>query len=122
MLYYVRDKSVPQYDINDNTDVGVLNVSKFGSQYTPPKTLSFNPAKRAVVLTISSDNGLFEMAHLAKDGTVEVKDSSVDGKRGSGQSALFVARNRFAVLNKTSQVRYAIGSLAMLTNIIHPVD
>ena len=107
MLYYVRDKSVPQYDINDNTDVGVLNVSKFGSQYTPPKTLSFNPAERAVVLTISSDNGLFEMAHLAKDGTVEVKDSSVDGKRGSGQSALFVARDRFAGLNKTSEVGYA---------------
>ncbi|KLO13353.1 coatomer subunit alpha-2 [Schizopora paradoxa] len=104
MLYYVRDKSVRQYDINDNTDVGVLNVSKFGSQYTPPKTLSFNPAERAVVLTISSDNGLFEMAHIAKDGTAEVKDSSVDGKRGSGQSALFVARNRFAVLNKTSQL------------------
>ncbi len=106
MLYYVRDKYVHQYDINNNTDVGVLSVRKFGSQYTPPKTLSFNPAERAVVLTISSDNGLFEMAHLARDGSSEVKDSAVDGKRGSGQSALFVARNRFAVLNKTGQVRH----------------
>jgi coatomer protein complex subunit alpha (xenin) len=34
-----------------------------------------------------------------------LKDSSLDGKRGSGQSAIFVARNRFAILNKTTQVR-----------------
>lgn len=32
------------------------------------------------------------------------EDSSVDGKRGAGNAAIFVARNRFAVLNKTTQV------------------
>ena len=105
MLYYVRDKYVHQYDINSGTDNGVLSGRKFGSQYTPPKTLSFNPAERAVVLAISSENGLFEMAHTAKDGSTEVKDSSADGHRGSGQSAIFVARNRFAILNKTNNVR-----------------
>lgn len=105
MLYYVRDKYVRQYDINSGADVGVLSVRKFGSLYTPPRTLSFNPAERAVVLTISSDNGLFELSHLASAGAAEVKDSATDGKRGNGQSAIFVARNRFAVLNKANQVR-----------------
>jgi coatomer protein complex subunit alpha (xenin) len=33
----------------------------------------------------------------------EVRDSASVGKRGSGQAALFVARNRFAVLDKTAQ-------------------
>ena len=108
MLYYVRDKYVRQYDINTGADVGVLSVRKFGSPYIPPKTLSFNPAERAVVITISSDNGMYELAHLAKDGNSEVRDSATDGKRGSGQSAIFVARNRFAVLNKTSQVNLII--------------
>lgn len=104
-LYYVRDKYVRAYDINTGSDIGLLSVRKFGSPYVPPRTLSYNPAERAVVLTISSDNGLFELASLPKDTVGEVKDSSTDGKRGSGQAAIFVARNRFAVLNKSTQVR-----------------
>ena len=104
-LYYVRDKYVRAYDINTGSDLGLLSVRKFGSPYVPPRTLSYNPAERAVVLTISSDNGLYELATLPKDAVGEVKDSSTDGKRGSGQAAIFVARNRFAVLNKATQVR-----------------
>lgn len=105
MLYYVRDKYVRSYDINTGSDIGLLSVRKFGSPYVPPRTLSYNPAERAVVITISSDNGLFELTSLPKDAVGEVKDSSTEGKRGGGQAAIFVARNRFAVLNKTSQVR-----------------
>ncbi|KAI0090328.1 coatomer subunit alpha-2 [Irpex rosettiformis] len=104
VLYYVRDKYVRSYDINTGSDIGLLSVRKFGSPYVPPRTLSYNPAERAVVVTISSDNGLFELTSLPKDAVGEVKDSSTDGKRGSGQAAIFVARNRFAVLNKTSQL------------------
>ncbi|EIW55216.1 coatomer subunit alpha-2 [Trametes versicolor FP-101664 SS1] len=103
-VYYVRDKYVRSYDINTGADLGLLSVRKFGSPYVPPRTLSYNPAERAVLLTISSDNGLYELSGLPKDAVGEVKDSSTDGKRGSGQAAIFVARNRFAVLNKTSQL------------------
>lgn len=105
-LYYVRDKYVRQHDLVSGADVGVLSVRKFGGAYSPPRTLSFNPAERSVVLTTSSDGGLFELCALGKGGEgagAEVRDSSVDGKRGSGFSAVFVARNRFAVLNKTAQ-------------------
>ncbi|PPR00758.1 hypothetical protein CVT24_000783 [Panaeolus cyanescens] len=103
-LYYVRDKYVRQYDFNTGADIGLLSVRKFGSPYVPPRTLSYNPAERAVILTISSDNGLYELTNLPQQAQGELKDSSVDGKKGNGQSAIFVARNRFAVLNKTSQL------------------
>jgi len=103
-VYYVRDKYVRAYDINTGADSGLLSVRKFGSPYVPPRTLSFNPAERSVILTISSDNGLYELTPLPKDAVGEVKDSSTDGKRGPGNSAIFVARNRFANLNKTTQV------------------
>ncbi|KAF8889702.1 coatomer WD associated region-domain-containing protein [Infundibulicybe gibba] len=104
-LYYVRDKYVRTYDFNSGSDLGLLSVRKFGSPYVPPRTLSFNPAERAVILTISSDNGLFELTNLPQQPQGgEVKDSSVDGKKGNGQSAIFVARNRLAVLNKTTQI------------------
>jgi coatomer protein complex subunit alpha (xenin) len=103
-VYYVRDKYVRAHDISTGSDIGLLSVRKFGSPYVPPRTLSFNPAERAVLLTISSDNGLFELAALPTNADGEVKDSSTEGKRGTGQSAIFVARNRLASLNKTTQV------------------
>ncbi|KIJ11747.1 hypothetical protein PAXINDRAFT_171694 [Paxillus involutus ATCC 200175] len=103
-LYYIRDKYVRAYDFNTGSDIGLLSVRKFGSPYVPPRTLSYNPAERAVVTTISSDNGLFELASLPTQTNGEVKDSSTDGKHGSASSAIFVARNRFAVLNKTTQL------------------
>jgi coatomer protein complex subunit alpha (xenin) len=104
-LYYVRDKYVRSYDFNTGADIGLLSVRKFGSPYIPPRTLSFNPAERAVILTISSDNGMYELTALPQQTQGDVKDSSVDGKKGNGQSAIFVARNRFAILNKPNQVR-----------------
>jgi coatomer subunit alpha len=104
---------VRAYDFNTGSDIGLLSVRKFGSPYVPPRTLSFNPAERAVIATITSDNGLYELAGLpagngAGSGNGEVKDSSTDGKKGSGQSAIFVARNRFAVLNKPGQVLFPL--------------
>ncbi|KAF7308301.1 Coatomer subunit alpha [Mycena chlorophos] len=103
-LYYIRDKYVRSYDFNTGADLGLLSVRKFGSVYVPPRKLSFNSAERAVLVTISSDNGLYELTGLPQQAQGELKDSSVDGKRGAGQSAIFVARNRFVILNKTTQL------------------
>src|SRR6266508_3479504 len=77
-LYYVRDKYVRSYDFTSGADLGLLSVRKFGSPYLPPRTLSFNPAERAVILTISSDNGIYELTNLPQSTQGDVKDSSVD--------------------------------------------
>ncbi|CAK5274683.1 unnamed protein product [Mycena citricolor] len=104
-LYYVRDKYVRSYDYATGSDVGMLSIRKFGSPYVPPRTLSFNPAERAVVVTVGSDGGMYELSSLGSGANGgEVKDSSTDGKKGAGQSAIFVARNRFAVLQKATQL------------------
>lgn len=103
-LFYVRDKYVRACDLNTGADSSVISVRKLGSQFTSPRTLSYNPAERAVIVTSPSDNGLYELVTLPKDfGTGEVRESSSDGKRGTGASSIFVARNRFAVLDKTAQ-------------------
>jgi len=52
-VYYIRDKRVRQYDLNTGADVSVLSVRKLGNKYLPPRTLSCNPAERAVVITAS---------------------------------------------------------------------
>lgn len=100
-LFYIRDKYVRAHDLNTGTDASVISVKRLGSQYIQPRTISYNPAERAVIVTSPADSGLYELVHLPKDGS-EVRESN-DGKRGSGGAALFVARNRFAVLDKTAQ-------------------
>lgn len=109
-LYYIRDKFVRAYDLNSGSDIGLLNMRKFGSQYMPPRTISFNPLEKAVIATISSDNGIYEFCPLPTGSSPEAKDSATEGKRGNGHSAIFVARNRFAVLNKTEQVTFFLNS------------
>jgi coatomer protein complex subunit alpha (xenin) len=115
-LYYIRDKYVRQHDFNTSVDTGLLSVRKLGSAYMQPKTLSFNPAERSVLVTTSSDGGLFEYSGLPRDTNAEVKDSSTDGKKGPGSSVVFVARNRFAVLDKTNQASLCFWSMFTFTH------
>ena len=118
-LYYVRDKVVRQLDYATGQDTPVLGVKKLGNTYVQPRTLSFNPAERSVLVVSvngstssaesgSAASGMYDLAPLPRDGGSgsggDLLDSEQVGKRGSGTSAIFVARNRFAVLDRTAQV------------------
>ncbi|KAK8076232.1 coatomer WD associated region [Apiospora phragmitis] len=74
---------------------------RLGSAWVPPRTLSYNPAERSVLVTSPSDGGSYELINLPRDGSGALDTN--DSKRGQGNSAIFVARNRFAVLNTASQ-------------------
>lgn len=106
-LFYIKDKVVRMADLSTGTNQGICSVRKLGSQYIQPKTLSYNPAERAVVVTSTSDNGVYELITLPKISsaptTADGKDVPSDGKKGTGISALFIARNRMAVLDKGAQ-------------------
>ncbi|GAA6027118.1 hypothetical protein JCM8097_002404 [Rhodosporidiobolus ruineniae] len=103
-LFYVRDKHVRAHDLTNGHDTSVISVRRLGTQYQQPRTLSYNPAEKAVIVTSASDNGLYELVRLPKDFTSgEIRDSATDGRRGTGNSALFVARNRLAVLDRAGQ-------------------
>ncbi|WVQ72673.1 hypothetical protein IAR50_002232 [Cryptococcus sp. DSM 104548] len=105
-LYYIDRKVIRMGDLGTATNQGLCSVRKFGSQYIPPRTLSFNPAERAVLVTSTAEGGLYELITLPKPGaptSMDGRDVPSDGKRGTGFCALFVARNRFAVLDKGGQ-------------------
>jgi len=108
-------------DLTTGTNQGICSVRKLGSQWVQPRTLSYNPAERSVLVTTVSfshsgrdladdqaqENGQYELVPLPKatgatasDG----KDVPSDGKKGTGYSAIFVARNRLAVFDKVGQV------------------
>ncbi|KAJ3382907.1 hypothetical protein HDU92_004501, partial [Lobulomyces angularis] len=103
-LFYIKDKFIRMYDFNTSNDIPVLSIRRApsGSGSSVPRTLSYNPAEHAVIFTTLNDGGNYEFYNLPRDMTGEARESSGqnDSKRGDGQNAIFVARNRFAVLDK----------------------
>ncbi|EOO01556.1 putative coatomer subunit protein [Phaeoacremonium minimum UCRPA7] len=102
LFYITREKHVRSYDFQKNTESPtLLSLKKVGPAWTPPRTLSYNPAERSVLVTSSADNGSYELINLPRDGSGAIEPT--ESKRGQGNSAIFVARNRFAVLNTSTQ-------------------
>ncbi|KAH0420571.1 coatomer subunit [Colletotrichum kahawae] len=102
LFYITKEKHVRSYDFQKTIESPtLLSLKKLGSPWTPPRTLSYNPAERSVLVTSSSDSGSYELINLPRDGSGAIEPT--ESKRGQGNSAIFVARNRFAVLNTASQ-------------------
>uniref|UniRef100_A0A1I8HK72 Coatomer subunit alpha n=1 Tax=Macrostomum lignano TaxID=282301 RepID=A0A1I8HK72_9PLAT len=97
-LLYVKQKTLRRLDLNTNKDQPVLQLPK-KANYT---SLTYNPAENAVLLGCRSanpDNSTYELHCLPRDATDSAVDAA-DSKRSSGLTAIWVARNRFAVLDK----------------------
>ncbi|CAJ0755331.1 24382_t:CDS:10 [Entrophospora sp. SA101] len=102
-LFYIKEKYLRTFDFSNGSDTSVVSLRKIGGQYIQPRSLSYNPAERAVIVTTPVDGGTFDLFHLPKNSNGEPRELTGDGKRGPGTSAVFIARNRFAVLDKTHQ-------------------
>jgi coatomer protein complex subunit alpha (xenin) len=104
LLFYVtKEKTVKSYDFQKNVESPtLLSLKKLGSAWVAPRTLSYNPAEKSVLVTSPVDGGTYELVNLPKDSSGAIEPTET--KRGTGNSAIFVARNRFAVLNISSQV------------------
>jgi len=102
LFYITKEKHVKSYDFQKNVESPtLLSLKKIGPAWVPPRTLSYNPAERSVLVTSATDGGSYELVSLPRDGSGAIEPT--ESKRGQGNSAIFVARNRFAVLNTASQ-------------------
>jgi coatomer protein complex subunit alpha (xenin) len=98
LFFITKDKHVRSYDFQKNVESPtLLTLKKLGSPWVPPRSLSFNPAERAILVTSPAEGGSYELINLPKDGSGDIDGAST--KRGQGISAVFVARNRFAVFS-----------------------
>lgn len=102
LFYVTKDKHVKSYDFSKNVESpSLLSLRKFGNSWVPPRTLSYNPAERSILVTSPVDNGTYELIGLPKD-AIAASDPT-DIKKGTGSAAVFVARNRFAVFNASTK-------------------
>lgn len=102
LFYITKDRHVKSYDFVKNSESpSMLSLRKLGTPWVPARTLSYNPAERAILVTTPADNGTYELINLPRDATGAVEPTN--SKRGQGTSAVFVARNRFAVFSQPNQ-------------------
>ena len=97
-LIYVGGSELRAHDFNANTTSVLTKIRgpSPGKYLSPPRSLSFNPAEKMAIINSDADGGSYELYPLAGDASGQVR-------RGSGSSAVWIGRNRFAVLDKESQ-------------------
>jgi coatomer subunit alpha len=106
--FYVKDRYLRLYDYSNNRDTPLVSLRRTANAPTAgtgggPKTLSvniFNKAEHNVLITSDADGGSYELLTFTEgSGSGEAQDV----RRGNAIGAVFIARDRFLVLEKFSR-------------------
>ncbi|GAB2291771.1 hypothetical protein Dimus_026025 [Dionaea muscipula] len=102
-MFYAKDRFLRFFEFSSHKELQVIPIRRPGpaSLNQGPRTLSYSPTENAVLICSDVDGGSYELYIMPKD-SFGRGDTALEAKRGSGGSAVFIARNRFAVLDKSS--------------------
>lgn len=100
-LLYIKDRYLRTYEFATQKDNPLIPIRKPGSSgpNQGPRSLSYSPSENAILICSDTDGGAYELYAIPKD-SLGRSDTMQEAKKGLGGSAVFVARNRFAVLDK----------------------
>lgn len=101
-LFYYKDQYIYEYNFKTDKECLILRRQRGGSNDSA-RTLKYNTGNRSQhnILLCSDSDASYELYTFAK-GT-EGQDAQ-SAQKGMGKCAVFVSRNRFAVLDKSRQV------------------
>ncbi|XP_021753533.1 coatomer subunit alpha-1-like [Chenopodium quinoa] len=101
-MFYAKDRFLRFFEFSTQRDTQVIPIRRPGttSLNQGPRTLSYSPTENAVLVCSDVDGGSYELYVVPKD-SFGRGDTAQEAKRGVGGSAVFIARNRFAVLDKS---------------------
>ncbi|KAL7750506.1 hypothetical protein RI367_004280 [Sorochytrium milnesiophthora] len=101
-LFYVKDKALRHYDFTSGDDTSIAVVKRGKGYEVSPRYVSFNPTEKSVLVSVPLENGMIEYYQL--DGERGgFRETSSEPKKFTGWAAIYIARNRFAVLEKARQ-------------------
>jgi coatomer protein complex subunit alpha (xenin) len=113
LFFITKEKHVRSYDFQKNIESPtLLTLKKLGSPWVPPRSLSYNPAERAILVTSPADGGSYELINLPRDGSGSM--DATDTKRGPGQfscvrstQSICCLQRRLAnrLISRTSQIQ-----------------
>ena len=109
--FYVKDRYLRLHEFGNSRDVALVSLRRTTSNNTPgigggPRTLSYNTLNKSennVLITSDTEGGTFELITFSTDSSAS--GDAQDVKRGNNcLGAVFIARDRFAVLDKSRQL------------------
>ncbi|CAF4864256.1 unnamed protein product, partial [Rotaria sp. Silwood1] len=106
LVYYVKDKYLRRLEITTSKDVPLMQLRS--GPRAPYYSMSYNPAENSILLTTrvpaQPDTSIYDLYTIPKDAGESASSTQTpdapEGRRSSGLNAIWVARNRFAVLDK----------------------
>ncbi|KAK6623727.1 hypothetical protein RUM43_009580 [Polyplax serrata] len=101
LLYYVKGRFLRKLDLITSKDVAVMVLR--GGGKVPTYCMSYNPAENSVLLCTRAsnvENSTYDLYAIPKEVDPQ-NPSSPESKRSTGITAIWVARNRFAVLDRS---------------------
>ncbi|KAG6451217.1 coatomer subunit alpha isoform X2 [Manduca sexta] len=99
MLFYIKDKQLRKLDMGTNRDAPVMQIKGVGRNQ--PYSMSLNHAEWSLLVNWRiGENSAYEMYSMPRDGA----DVSGEPARAPATTAVWVARNRFAALDKNNQL------------------
>ncbi|CAF1788267.1 unnamed protein product [Brassica oleracea var. botrytis] len=102
-LFYAKDGFLSYYEYSSQKDSQVIPIQRPDSRRLNqnPRTLSYSPTENAVLICSDLDGGSYELYITPKDKVG--RGGIVQGaKKGTCGSAVFLTRNKFAVLEKST--------------------
>lgn len=104
ILYYVKDRFLRKLDFTTTNQSVVMQLR--GGSKSPVHSMSYNPALHAVLIctrTTNLENSTYDLYSIPQESDSN-QPAETESKRSSGITALWVARNRFAVLDRNNQL------------------
>lgn len=108
LVFYVKDRQLRRLDLAQGKDYPLMGIRGSKQQY-PYYSLHYNPAENAVLLLTRSpsapENSTYDLYPVPKDPASDPNNPDTpEGKRSSGLACVWVARNRFATLDRNHQI------------------
>lgn len=107
--FYVKDRQVRRLDFTTSKDIALANLR--GKPAYPYYSMAYNAAENAVLLVTRMPNGdtnstyeLFTIPRTESGDAMTSPQDLGDVKRGAALNAVWVARNRFAVLERSHSI------------------
>ena len=105
-VIFIKDRHVRLYEYakppnQETLMMTIRRPSTSGSSVA--RSVQYNEQESMLLVSLDAEGGSYELYHVSREGSGGA-DMSSDCKRGLGTSAIFVARQRFAVLDKNRQI------------------
>jgi len=108
-VYYIKDRYLRLFEFTSGKDIPVVSLRRTSSNSTPgigggPTGLSyniFNKSEGNILMTSDADGGTYELVTFTGESS---GGEAQEVRKGQGISVVFLARDRFLVLDKSKQL------------------